>query len=106
MNTTIAQIKSTVKSHNVIPFRVGDISCDKNSLIISDTYTATNTKSLMETLGIRSNLSKDIFSKPEENWGAIRSALRTVDSERIYNCIVDTNDFIHTLISTKHNEGF
>jgi hypothetical protein len=107
MSTTIDNVKASVKAHQIIPFRVQDISCDRNSIIIGDRYStadAKTTKSVMETLGIRSNLSKDIFEKPEQNWNIIRTALNAVDQNRIYNCITNDSDAVRTMISTTHKE--
>ena len=108
MTSTIDEIKNTVKSHTVIPFTARDISCftqhNQSTLVINDRFAAKNNKSIMETLGIRSNLSKDIFAKPEENWSVIRSAINNIDKSKQFSAIVDSNDNIVTLVKSKVKE--
>ena len=108
MTSTIDEIKNTVKSHTVIPFTARDISCftqhNQSTLVINDRFAAKNNKSIMETLGIRSNLSKDIFAKPEENWDVIRSAINNIDKSKQFSAIVDSNDNIVTLVKSKVKE--
>lgn len=98
------QIKNTVKSHTIVPFLARDISATKNELIIHDRYRADKPRKVMDTLGIKTNLSKDIFNKPAENWTAIRTALQTIDPNKQFGCIVDANGNIRTLVNTRLKE--
>lgn len=108
MFSTIDEIKNTVKSHTVIPFTARDISCftqnKQSTLVVNDRYAALDNKSIMEALGIRTNLSKDIFAKPDENWNVIRSAINSIDKTKQFSAIVDNMNNIVTLINSKVKE--
>ena len=97
---TINEIKNIVKSHTIIPFATTDIGCDNKNLIIHDRYkSGGKTQKIMDQLGVRHNLTKNILDKPEENWSIVRSAINSVqkDSAKL-SAIVDANDNIITLI--------
>ena len=96
---TPQQIKDLVKSHTVIPFNAQEITCTEKSLTIQDRYKASDPNKLMETLGIRKNLSKDIFQKPKENWPLIQQALNGISSEKRFGAIVASNGEIITLVA-------
>jgi len=100
----INNVKEEVKSRNIVPFGARDISCENDRLIIHDRYAAPNTKSIMDALGIRSNLAKDIFAKPQENWSAIRTALNNIDNTKQFNCIVNKEDTVETIADYKVKE--
>lgn len=108
MTSTIDEIKNTVKSHTVIPFTARDISCftqnKQSTLVVSDRYAAQDNKAIMEALGIRNNLSKDIFAKPDENWNVIRSAINSIDKSKQFSAIVDEKNNIVTLVNSKVKE--
>jgi hypothetical protein len=104
MTFTQEQIKNKVKSHTVVPFSTRDISATQNELIINDRYHTNVPRKVMDTLGIKTNLSKDIFNKPAENWTAIRTALQTIDPNKKFGCIVDGNGNICTLVNTRLKE--
>ena len=108
MTSTIDEIKNTVKSHTVIPFTARDISCftqnKQSTLVVSDRYAAQDNKAIMEALGIRNNLSKDIFAKPDENWNVIRSAINSIDKTKQFAAIVDDKNNIVTLVNSKAKE--
>jgi hypothetical protein len=108
MISTIDEIKNTVKSHTVIPFTARDISCftqnKQSTLVVSDRYAAQDNKAIMEALGIRNNLSKDIFAKPDENWNVIRSAINSIDKTKQFAAIVDDKNNIVTLVNSKAKE--
>jgi len=91
-------IKSLVKSHNVISFSAQDIACSGKTLTVQDRYVTTNPTRLMETLGIRKNLSKDIFNKPKENWPIIQTALNGISAEKRFGAIVTSKGEIITLV--------
>lgn len=92
MTETLEQLKQTVKSHTIVPFSARNIACEKNTLIINDRYVVDQPKKVLETLGIRDNLIKEIFDKPEVNWGVIRDALNTIDDKKSFGGIVDKNN--------------
>lgn len=108
MTSTTDEIKNTVKSHTVIPFTARDISCftqnKQSTLVISDRFAAKDNKAIMEALGIRTNLSKDIFAKPDENWSVIRSAINSIDKTKQFSAIVDKDNNIVTLVNSKVKE--
>ena len=108
MTSTIDEIKNTVKSHTVIPFTSRDISCftqnKQSTLVINDRYAAQDNKAIMEALGIRNNLSKDIFAKPDENWNVIRSAINSIDKSKQFSAIVDDKNNLVTLATSKVKE--
>ena len=107
--TQIEDIKQTVKRHTVIPFTSRDINCEKfnnqTRLTVNDKYVAADSKSIMETLGIRNNLTKDIFANPAENWDIIRSAINSIDKNKRFAAIVDDNNSLVTLVSGKVKEA-
>ena len=96
---TPQEIKDLVKSHTVIPFSASQIACTERSLTIQDRYKAPDPDKLMETLGIRKNLSKDIFKKPGENWPIIQQALNGISNEKKFGAIVAANGDIITLVA-------
>ena len=108
MTSTTDEIKNTVKSHTVIPFTARDISCftqhKQSTLVINDRFAAKDNKAIMEALGIRNNLSKDIFAKPDENWNVIRSAINSIDKSKQFSAIVDKDNNIVTLVNSKVKE--
>lgn len=101
---TQEQIKNTVKTHTIVPFSTREISATQNELIIGDRYKTKHPRKMMDALGIKTNLSKDIFNKPAENWTAIRTALQTIDPNKKFGCIVDSNNNVCTLVNTKLKE--
>ena len=105
MTNTLEQIKEKVKQHTIVPFSTQNITCEANKLIISGKYATTQTKQLMDTLGIRTNLSKEIFAKPAENWEAIRTALSSIDKNKQFACIVDRHNAVNTLITSSVKEN-
>jgi len=104
MTALLNEIKSTVKTHTIVPFQTNNITCHDNTLIISDRYRVQDTQKLMNTIGIRSNLSKEIFVKPESNWSAIQVALNQIDKNKRFTGIVNSGDQLVTLIDSKHSE--
>jgi len=108
MTSTTDEIKNTVKTHTVIPFTARDISCftqhKQSTLVINDRFAAKDNKAIMEALGIRNNLSKDIFAKPDENWNVIRSAINSIDKSKQFSAIVDKDNNIVTLVNSKVKE--
>lgn len=106
--TTIEQVKETVKQHSIVPFSARDISCNTRSghtfVTINDKYSVDQTQELMQALGIRPNLVKDIFSKPEQNWEAIQNALSSIDKSKRFACIVDGTDKVACLTPSKVKE--
>ena len=97
MTETLETLKNTVKKHTVVPFTAQDITCDSKQLIINDRFVASKPKKVLETLGIRDNLIAEIFDKPEVNWSAIRGALNTINPNKSYGGIVDSNNNLLTL---------
>ena len=97
MNELLTNIKREVKSHTIIPFTTRDITCRDNGLVIGDKYRAHNSKKILETIGIRDNLIKEIYSKPEENWSAIRDAINTIDPKKKFGGIVSSRNELMTL---------
>lgn len=104
MNTnTIEAIKNQVKSHTVVPFSTADIDCHDNRLIINDKYRVNNHDDVMKTLGLRNNLTEDIFIKPEKNWSEIRSALTNIKSKEL-SCIVNQRDEVVSIVGRQSKE--
>ena len=108
--TQIEDIKQAVKRHTVIPFTSRDINCEKfnnqTRLTVNDKYAAANSKAIMETLGIRNNLTKNIFANPVENWDVMRSAINSIDKNKRFAAIVDDNNNLITLVSSKVKEAY
>lgn len=105
MNTfDIETIKSTVRSHTIIPFSAKDINCDDNKLIISDRYIVNSSQQLLDKLGIRANLTKEIFANAQENWGTLRTALTNIDKSKRFSCIVSHSDNVVTFVDSKVSE--
>lgn len=106
--TTIEQVKETVKQHSVVPFSTQDISCNTRGghaiVTIGDKYCVDRTQELMHAIGIRSNLAKDIFNRPEQNWEAIQNALNSIDKNKRFACIADSNDRVACLAPSKVKE--
>jgi len=105
MTTQIEETKQAVKRHTVIPFTSRDINCEKfnnqTRLVVNDKYVAADSKAIMETLGIRSNLMKNIFANPAENWDVMRSAINSIDKNKRFAAIVDDNNNLVTLVNGK-----
>lgn len=99
----IENIKQTVKRHTIIPFAAADVKCERlnntNVIYIKDRYVMSKNKEIMDTLGIRSNLTKDIFSKPDENWNYIQAAISSIDKKKQFSGIVNDNNQMLTLNS-------
>lgn len=104
MTTNINEIKEVVKLHTIVPFKTENIACQDNTLIINERYRVQDTQKLMNTIGIRSNLSKEIFAKPEANWGAIQTALNQIDKNKRFAGIVNSGNDLVTLIDSRHSE--
>lgn len=105
MSTAIIEnIKEEVKSHTIVPFSAKDIACENDRLIIHDRYSVRDNKPIMDALGIRTNLSKDIFAKPQENWDTIRTALNNIDKHKRFSCIVDKENTVADVTESKVKE--
>lgn len=107
--TTIEEIKNTVSSYKVVPFNAKDISCkltvDKKPVIfIKDQFHSDDTKVVMNSLGIRNNLTERVFRNPDENWQALKAAIASIDSHSQFGCIVDSNDRFCSLTKGKITE--
>ena len=101
MNTeTVTAVKNKVKQHTAIPFGVKDISCDRSGLIVHDQYRVQNTKQLMNTLGIKDNLSNDVFIKPLENWGVLKGALESIERSKRFGGVVSNDQLVSMITST------
>jgi len=105
MTNTLEQVKDKVKQHTIVPFNTQHITCEHNRLIIADKYSTTNTRRIMDAIGIRTNLSKEIFAKPAENWDSIRTALNTIDKNKQFTCIVDHHNNVNTLVNSNVKEN-
>jgi len=104
MNTEIVTaVKNKVKQHTAIPFGVKDINCDRNGLIINDQFRVQNTKQLMNTLGIKENLSNDVFIKPLENWGVLRGALESIERTKRFGGVFSNTELV-SMVSSTPNE--
>ena len=106
-DATITKVKEQVKRNTIMPFHARNITCAEKQLIINDRYTTTNTQtivSIMNTLGIRKNLTDDIFINPDEYWSEVKSSLDKIDTDRstnrIFNCIVDNENEIKNISQT------
>lgn len=101
MNSTIEQVKESIKQHSIIPFTSRDITCEMQGkepvLIIKDKFRSTDANNIMDTLGIKKNLSKDIFTNAQENWSIIRDAINSIDKNKQLSCII--NNASNTLLS-------
>lgn len=94
----IELIKQQVKQHQITPFKVGDISCNNDTITILDKYSISNSKmvqKLFDKMGIRSNLTKEIFINPQDHWNIVRNALNTIDNKKRFSCIT-TNNYVAT----------
>ena len=64
----IETVKNEVKEYNIVPFSAREISCDVNQnnpfVVIRNQYSALNRgmNKVMDAVGIRKNLTKDIFT--------------------------------------------
>lgn len=100
----ITKIKSHIKSHTAIAFTPRDIQCGKKEIVIGGQYTTRDVSDVMEILGIRDNLTKDILKEPEANWSIIQNALNSIDSHKRIGCIVGADGKVATLIKTAPKE--
>lgn len=101
MNTnTLDTLKTQIKNHRAIRFGATDITCDKNQICIRDDYylQGGDVKSLMETLGIRQNLAKEILDNPSENWPALRNALNTINEQKRFGVIANNDGLVTTIL--------
>lgn len=107
MNNLIETVKREIAQHTVIPFTAKDIQCravnKQPTIIVADRYTAKDTKGIMNALGIKSNLEKDIFKNPEENWSLFQEAIESIDRKQQFACIVRDNTLC-TMVKAKINE--
>lgn len=104
--TTIDQIKDIVSSYKIVPFDAKDISCmltsqKKPVIYIKDKFYSDDTKIVMNSLGIRNNLTERVFSNPDENWSALKEAIASIDKYSKFSCIVDKNDQFCSLVKGK-----
>jgi hypothetical protein len=103
----IEAVKNEVKSHRIVPFRTGDITCgsDKSKQVvhIKDNFVP-NIGRVMTNLGIRNNLVKDIFNKPNENWKALQHALDSIDKDKQFSCIVNRDNIVVDIIKSRVSE--
>lgn len=100
MNTqAIEQVKNVVKSHRIVPFTTRDVEAQDRNLIINNEYKFNNVEDLMNTLGIRHNLTQEIMENPVQNWTTIRSALDSISNQKKFGCIVRADNTVATLVS-------
>lgn len=105
MQSTIDKVKAEVKRHRITSFRASDITCDKDSLCVLGAYKASDSQTVMDAIGIRKNLTKDIFSKPAENWSTIQTALNGINKTKRFGCIVkDDGTLVQVLRSVNPEE--
>jgi len=100
MTAQVTYVKNQVKAHTALPFGVKDISVDRQGLKIYDKYRVQDTKQLMNTLGIKDNLSNDIFVKPLENWGVIKGALELIERSKRFGGVVSEDKLVSMISST------
>ena len=99
METAINNCKAKVREHIATSFSVDDIFCNRDEIIILNQFKVKHCKPIMDALGIRKNLSDDIFTKPSENWGVIQAALKGVNSQKRIGVIVNARNEVVTLIN-------
>jgi len=98
MNTqAIEQVKNVVKSHRIVPFTTSNVEAQGNSLVINNEYRFNKVEDIMNTLGIRHNLSNEIMQNPTENWNTIRQALDSISQQKKFGCIVRADNTVATL---------
>jgi hypothetical protein len=99
MNTSeINDLKNEVSSYKVIPFSTKNIECQDKKLIINDRYqSSNNVQTIMDQLGIKSNLTQDILTKPSQNWTVIRDAVSKIRDKNL-SAIVDKNGYIMSIL--------
>jgi hypothetical protein len=100
MTQLVTAVKNQVKQHTALPFGVKDISVDRQGLIVHDRYRVQNTKQLMNTLGIKDNLSNDVFIKPLENWGVLKGALESIERSKRFGGVVSDDKLVTMITST------
>lgn len=100
----ITTLKKHIKSHTAIAFSPRDIQCGHKEIVIGGKYSSPDISHIMEGLGIRENLTKDILKEPEANWGIIQAALSSIDSQKRIGCIVGADGKIATFIKTAPKE--
>lgn len=106
----IETVKKEVKEYNIVPFSAREISCDVNQnnpfVVIRSQYSALNRgmNKVMDAVGIRKNLTKDIFNAPRTNWAAIQNALNNIDKDKQFTCIVDKNNEVVDVIASDVKE--
>lgn len=98
MNTqAIEQVKNVVKSHRIVPFTTSNVEARGDSLIINNEYRFNKVEDIMNTLGIRHNLSNEIMQNPTQNWNTIRQALDSISHQKKFGCIVRADNTVATL---------
>jgi len=103
----IEAVKNEVKSHRIVPFRTSDITCgsDKSKQVVHiKSNFVPNIGRVMTNLGIRNNLVKDIFNKPDENWKALQHALDSIDKDKQFSCIVNRDNIVVDIIKSRVSE--
>ena len=107
-NTSIQKVKDEVKQHSVIPFTARDIECHGNSsnpsIVIANRYLVADSTSLMNTIGLRTNLTRRIFNKPEDNWLEIQNALSNIDKNRRFAGIVNNRNVFCNVVGSNVRE--
>lgn len=94
----IEQVKNVVKSHRIVPFTTRDVEAQGHNLIINNEYKFNDVEELMNTLGIRHNLTQEIMENPTQNWSTIRNALDSISNQKKFGCIVRANNTVATLV--------
>ena len=103
----IEAVKKEVKSHRIVPFSTSDITCgsDKKKQVVHiKSNFVPHVGRIMTNLGIRNNLVKDIFNKPDENWKAIQHALDAIDKDKQFSCIVNRDNIVIDIIKSSVTE--
>lgn len=95
----IEQVKNVVKSHRIVPFTTRDVEAHGLNLVINNEYKFNNVEDLMNTLGIRHNLTQEIMQNPTQNWSTIRGALDSISNQKKFGCIVRADNTVATLVS-------
>jgi hypothetical protein len=101
----VEQVKQQVKEYSIVPFSARDISCGviggTPTMQIRDRYGASESGvyRVMDTVGIRKNLTRDIFNSPQTNWMSLQEALDSIDKSKVFNCLVDGQNNIVDVVS-------
>ena len=87
-------VKKEVKKHSMISFTAGDLECERGRVKLLGRYGVPQDDELFKQLGLRENLTHEIFAKPVENWPLIQNALSTIKSTTRFGAVVNDSTVV------------